>query len=219
MAITRRVFVSGSMAAPLVAPLAGAGSANAAGEQTLTALDGLAELRLTDLALKRLAGQGIGVHAVDPATPILDTDGATVGVKLTPEYASGTILATGQPGKGSGRAHGGVVLSNSLARMEITDIRGSVPDGVVLAFLKVNDEWLGELPLFSSDPSAVRLSLQPGTPGQPILVSGHGIPVTPTQEGVDEFTNAFGTALFTTKDTVFTASGHGNAWPVPSFPA
>lgn len=211
------------MAAPLVAQWAGAGSADAAGqpgEQTLTALDGLAELRLTDLALKRLAARGIGVQAVDPATPILATDGTTVaGVKLTPEYAGGTILATGQPGKGSGRAHGGVVLANSVARMEITGIRGSVPDGVVVAFLKVNDEWLGELPLFASDPGAVRLSLQPGTPGQPILVSGNGIPVTPTQEGVNEFASAFGTTLFTTTDTVFTASGHGSAWPVPSFPA
>lgn len=222
MAITRRVFVSGAMAAPLAAQLAGAGSAAAAeqvGGLTLTVLDGLAELQLTDLALKQLATQGIQVQAVAPATAIIDSDGTTVrGVKLTPEYATTTVTLTGQPSAGGGRLHGGVVLVNSKARMEITEIRCSMPDGQIFAFMKVNDEWLGELPVYVSDPSAMRLSVQLGTPGVPVAVGGSGIPITPTQKGADAFTAAFGVPLFTTEDTVFTAAGHGTAWPLPSLP-
>ncbi|KAA2257526.1 hypothetical protein F0L68_24825 [Solihabitans fulvus] len=210
------------MAAPLAAQLGGPAATAAVqqlGDQTLTVLGGLAELRLTDLALKQLATQGITVQAVAPATAIVGSDGSTVeGVQLTPEYVTGTVSATGQPSKGNGRAQGGVVLSNSRARMEITEIRGSVPDGVVLAFLKVNDQWLGELPLYVTDPSKVQISLTTGAPGQPVAVRGSGIPVTPTQQGVDAFTKAFGTALFTMKDTVFTASGQGTAWPLPAPP-
>lgn len=220
MAITRRVFVSGAMAAPLATQMGSAGAAAAQlGDQVLTALDGLTELRLTDFALEQLATQGIQVQTVEPATPIMGTDCQRVeGLKLTPEYASGTVTATGQLGKGSGRVLGGVVLSNSKACMEIADIRGSASDGLVLAFLKVNEQWLGELPLYAADLGAVKLSLQPGTPGQPIVVKGSGIPVTPTQQGVDAFAKAFGTALFTPKDAVFTAAVQGNAWPLPSLP-
>ncbi|WET83482.1 hypothetical protein P3102_15700 [Amycolatopsis sp. QT-25] len=223
MAITRRIFVSGAVAAPLVAQLGGSGSAVATaqpGDQNLTVLNGLAELQLTDLALKQLATQGIRMQAVAPATAIMGSDGRTVqGVKLTPEYTTGTVKPTGQPGTGRGRVFGGVVLVNDKARMEISGLRGGLPDSRVFAFLKVGDEWLGELPLYTADPSKVRLSLKTGAPGQPTAVQGSGISVTPTQEGLDAFSKAFGTALFTTKDTVFTASAQGNAWPLPSQPA
>ena len=218
MAITRRVFVSGAMAAPLAAQLGGAGAA--AGEQRsdqkLTLLDGLAELRVTDFALKQLATQGITMQAVAPATAIMGSDGKTVqGVKLIPEYTTGTVTLTGRPSAGIGRVLGGVVLANDKARMEITEIRGGLPDGRVFAFLKVGDQWLGELPLYATDPGKIQLSLKMGVPGKPTTVQGSGIPVTPTQEGLDAFTKAFGTALFTTKDPVFIASAEGNAWPLP----
>ncbi|SDP80900.1 hypothetical protein SAMN05421507_11581 [Lentzea jiangxiensis] len=174
-------------------------------------------MRLTEVARERLATERIEVQAVAPATAIVGADGTTVvGVKLPPEYSTGTISPVGQPGKGSGRALGGVVLRNAKARMEITGIRGSVPDGRVHAFLKIGDEWVGELPLYASDVSAVRLSVEPGAPGQPTTIKGSDIPITPTQEGVDAFTKAFGVALFTMTDTVFTASGSGRAWPVPA---
>lgn len=211
------------MAAPLVAQLGGTGSAGAAeqlGDQALTLLDGLAELQLTDLALKQFATQGIQMQAVAPATAIMGGDGKTVqGVKLTPEYATGTVSLTGQPRVGSGRMLGGVVVSNDKARMEITDIRGGLPDGRVFAFLKVGDQWLGKLPLFTMDPSKIQLSLKVGILGQPTTVQGSGIPLTPTQEGIDAFTKVFGTALFTTKDTVFTVSVQGRAWPLLSLPS
>ncbi|MFB9908939.1 hypothetical protein [Allokutzneria oryzae] len=219
MAVTRRVFVSGAMAAPFLAQLGAAAPANAnpAVDVAFTLVDGLSEMRLTELALKRLAAEKIDVQAVAPATPIVGADGTTVvGVTLPPEYGTGTVTPLGQPGKGTGRVLGGVVLRSSKARMEITGIRGSVPDGRIFAFLKVNDEWVGELPLYASDPSAVRLSVQPGSPGQPTVLKGSGIPITPTQEGVDAFTETFGVALFAVTDKVFTASGAGRAWPLPT---
>jgi hypothetical protein len=217
MAITRRVFVSAAMAAPLVSQVGGVGTAGA--EQfsdgpRYTALDGLAELRMSDFTLRQLATQDIRLEALEPATPIMG-NGRTEGVKLVPEYATGTITPLGQPGEGSGRMLGGVALADSDTRMEITDLQGLMPDGIVSALLKVDDEWLGRLPLYTSDLGAVRLSLTPGPPGQPIAVQGSGIPGTLTQEGVDVFTKAFGTALFTTRDTVFTASVQGKAWPLP----
>ncbi|MCG8927762.1 hypothetical protein [Lentzea sp. CC55] len=219
MAITRRMFVSGAMAAPVLAQLHGATSANASptADAAFTLLDGLGEMRLTEVARERLATENIEVQAVAPATPVVGADGTTVvGVKLPPEYSTGTISPVGQPGKGSGRALGGVVLRNAKARMEITGIRGSVPDGRVHAFLKIDDEWVGEVPLYAGDVSAVRLSVEPGAPGQPTTIKGSDIPITPTQEGVDAFTKAFGVALFAMTDTVFTASGSGRAWPVPA---
>ncbi|WP_157528389.1 hypothetical protein [Nocardia sp. NRRL S-836] len=219
MAITRRMFVGGAMAAPVLAQLHGEASANASptADATFTLLDGLGEMRLTDVARERLATQQIEVQALAPATAITGADGTTVvGVKLPPEYSTGSISPVGQPAKGSGRALGGVVLRNSKARMEIAGIRASVPDGRVFAFLKINDQWVGELPLYASDVSAVRLSVQPGAPGQPTVIKGSDIPITPTQEGVDAFTKAFGVALFAVTDTVFTATGGGRAWPLPS---
>lgn len=216
MAVTRRLFVSGAMAAPLLGHVGG--TAQAAGDPAFTLHDGLGELRVTDLARTRLAAAGIEIQAVEPAVPIADPDGAVTGVRMTPEYATGTIALTGQPGAGSARLEGGVVLVSPTARMEITGIRGSLPDNRVHAFLKVNDQWLGELPLYTGDPAAVRLSVVPGVPGKPTVIKGSGIPITPTQEGLDAFTEAFGTTLFTTTDVVFTSSGEGTAWPLPSLP-
>ncbi|SDF42699.1 hypothetical protein SAMN05216553_101586 [Lentzea fradiae] len=221
MGITRRVFVSGAVAAPLVAQLGVTGVAHAAapGDQRLTALDGLAELRLTDVARTRLADNGIQVQAVAPATPITGADGTTVeGVKLTPEYATGTVTALGQPGQGSGRALGGIVLSNSVARMEMAGMRVLLPEGVVFGFLKVDDDWVGELPLYAADPATMRVDLQAGAPGQPVVVRGNRIQAKPTREGVEAFTDAFGVALFTTDDVVFAAAVQGNAWPLPTLP-
>ena len=209
------------MAAPFLAQLGGATPAGAspAVDVKFTLLNGLGEIRLTELARKRLATEKIEVQAVAPATPILGADGTTVeGVKLPPEYATGTVNALGQPGEGSGRALGGVVLRNAKARMEITGIRTSVPDGRIFAFLKVNDQWVGELPLYVSDPSAVRLSVEPGLPGKPATLKGSDIPITPSKEGVDAFTKAFGVALFTETDKVFTASGTGLGLPLPVLP-
>lgn len=102
--------------------------------------------------------------------------------------------------------------------MEITGIRGSLSDNRVFAFLKTNDEWLGEVPLYTGDPSAVRLSVVPGVPGKPTVIKGSGIPITPTQEGLDAFAEAFGTTLFAITDVVFTSSGEGTAWPLPFSP-
>jgi len=210
------------MAAPFLAQMGGVAAATTTGadqvgDLTFTYLDGIGELRLTGFALKQLATEQIEMQAVAPATTITGTDGKTVeGIKLAPEYGTGTVTATGQPSRGSARMLGGAVLQNSKARMEIAGIRGSLPDGRIFAFLKVNDQWLGELPLYIGDPSTVRLAVQPGLPGQAATVKGSGIPVTPTQEGADAFKQAFGVALFTTKDTVFTASGDGHAWPMPS---
>lgn len=217
MAINRRVFASGALAVPLAAQLAGAGAASAqVGSQNLTVLQGLAELRMTDLAHERLVAEGIRMQAVAPATAIMGSDGTTVrGVALTPEYATGTITLTGQPGKGSGRVRGGVVLANSRASMEIAEIRGSAPGGEVFAFLKVDEQWIGELPVYYSDLSAMRLSVQPGTVVQPVTIKGNGIPFTLTRQGVAAFTEAFGVELFTTEDTIFTASVQGTAWPLP----
>ncbi|SDN03319.1 hypothetical protein [Allokutzneria albata] len=216
MAVTRRVFFSGAMAAPFLAQLGGTAQANPAVDVKFTLLSGLGEIRLTELALKRLATEQIQVQAVAPAAPILGADGKTVeGVTLTPEYATGTIDALGRPGTGSGRALGGVVLRNATARMEITGMRTSAPDGRIFAFLKVNDEWVGELPLYVSDPGAMRLSVEPGLPGKPTTLKGSGIPVTPSQEGIDAFAEAFGVALFTLTDKVFTASGSGLGLPLP----
>ncbi|PWW63394.1 hypothetical protein [Actinokineospora spheciospongiae] len=221
MTVTRRVFVSGAMAAPFLAQLGGAAPATASAplDTTFSLLDGLGEIRLTELALSRLAAEEIEVEAVAPATALMGADGTTVvGVTLPPEYATGTVNPLGQPAKGSARVSGGVALQNSKARMEITSIRGSMPEGRISAFLKVDDEWIGEQPLYAADPSAVRLSVQPGAPGQPTTLKGSGIPITPTQEGVDAFTEAFGVALFAVTDRVFTASGTGRAWPVPTLP-
>ncbi|WP_156753571.1 hypothetical protein [Actinokineospora pegani] len=221
MTVTRRIFVSGAMAAPFLAQLGGAAPASAASalDTTFSLLDGSCEMRLTELARTRLASEEIELQAVAPATAVLGADGTTVeGVSMPPEYATGTISPLGRPGAGSGRMLGGVVLRNSKARLEIAGIRGSVPDGRIFAFLKVDDEWLGEQPLYASDPSAMRLSVEPGAPGKPTALKGSGIPLTPTQEGVDVFTEAFGVALFTVADRVFTASGTGRAWPVPTLP-
>lgn len=207
------------MAAPFAAQFAGAGAgvADAAVDPAFTVLGGLSELRLTELALNRLASQAIEVQAVAPATTITGADGnSVVGVKLTPEYATATITRTGQPSRGIGRLRGGVVLVNSTARMEVTEIRGSVPDGLIFAFLKVDDQWVGELPLYSADPSTVRLDVLPGAPGQPTTLRSNGVPVKPTQDAVDAVMEAFGVALFTVNDPVFTASGVGTAWPLPA---
>lgn len=218
MAIIRRIFASGTMATSLFST-PGRDAVAQVGEQTFTYLEGLGELRLTDFALKQLATQKIVVQAVAPATAITGTDGKTVvGIKTKPEYGTGTVTVTKKPSKGSGRASGGAVLLNSKARMEIAGIRGSVPDGRIYAFLKVNDQWLGEVPLYSTDPSAVQLSIGLEVPPKPVTMKASGIPVKPTQEGVDAFTKAFGTALFTPKDTVFTAAADGLVWPLPSLP-
>ena len=216
MAVTRRLFVSGAMAMPILGQLGG--TAQAAADPAFTLLDGLGELRTTELARTRLAAAGIDIQAVAPAVPITGPDDRVTGVKMTPEYATGTIALTGRPGTGSARLEGGVVLVSPTARMEITGIRGSLPDNRVFAFLKVNDEWVGELPLYTGDPAAVRLSVSPGAPGKPTVIKGSGIPITPTQEGLDAFADAFGTALFTTADVVFTSSGEGTAWPLPFLP-
>ncbi|WP_424185384.1 hypothetical protein ACOBQX_26295 [Actinokineospora sp. G85] len=221
MTVTRRVFVSGAMAAPFLAQLGGATPAAASSplDTTFSLLDGSCEIRLTELARTRLAAEGIKVQPVAPSTAVLGADGKTVeGVTMPPEYATGTISPLGQPGQGAGRMLGGVVLRDSKARMEITGIRGSVPDGRIFAFLKVDDEWLGEQPVYASDPSAMRLSVEPGAPGKPTTLKGSGIPLTPTQQGVDAFADAFGVALFTVADKVFTASVTGRAWPVPTLP-
>ncbi len=174
-------------------------------------------MRLTEFGLKQFATETIAMTAVAPATAVTGADGTTVeGVNMPPEYGTGTVSPLGQPGKGSGRLLGGVVLQNPKARMEITGIRGSVSDGRVFAFLKVNDQWVGELPLYVGDPTAVRVSVLLGVPGKPTILKSTDIPITLTQEGVDAFTQAFGAALFTVADTVFTASGTGNAWPLPA---
>jgi hypothetical protein len=216
MAVTRRLFVSGAMAMPLLGQMGG--TAHAAADPAFTLLDGLGELQTTELARTRLAAEGIEIQAVAPAVPITGADGAVTGVRMTPEYATGTIALTGRPGAGSARLEGGVVLASPMARMEITGIRGSLPDNRVFAFLKVNDEWVGEVPLYTGDPAAVRLSVVPGVPGKPTVIKGSGIPITPTQEGLDAFAEAFGTTLFTTTDVVFTSSGEGTAWPLPFLP-
>lgn len=222
MAVTRRLFVSGAVAAPLLGQMGGTAAAAAAtgsaADPAFTLLDGLSELQATELALTRLASEGIEIQAVEPAVPITGADARVVGVRMTPEYANGTIALTGQPGSGSGRLLGGAVLTSPTARMEITGIRGSLPDNRIFAFLKVNDQWVGELPMYTGDPAAVRLSVLPGTPGKPTVIKGSGIPLTPTQEGLDAFAGAFGTALFALTDVVFTSSGEGNAWPLPSSP-
>ncbi|WP_086821056.1 hypothetical protein [Allokutzneria sp. NRRL B-24872] len=221
MAVTRRIFFSGAMAAPFLAQLGSGAPANASTtlDVRFTVLNGLGEIRLTELARTRLAGENIVVEAVAPAAPVLGADGKTVeGITLPPEYATGSITALGQPSAGSGRALGGVVLRNARARMEITGIRTSVPDGRIFAFLKVDDQWVGELPLYVSDPSAVRLSVEPGLPGKPTALKGSGIPITPSKDGVDAFTKAFGVPLFTETDKVFTASGSGLGLPLPVLP-
>ncbi|MFC4852681.1 hypothetical protein [Actinophytocola glycyrrhizae] len=204
------------MAAPLLGQLGGtAAAAGSAADPAFALLDGLSELRVTDLALTRLASEGIAIQAVEPAVPISGADGAVVGVRMPPEYATGTIALTGEPGTGGARLRGGVVLVSADARMEITGIRGSVPDNRVFAFLQVNDEWVGELPLYTWDPAAVRLSVLPGAPGKPTVIKGSGIPVTAAQEGLDAFAEAFGATLFAPTDVVFTTSVEGNAWPLP----
>ncbi|RJQ85444.1 hypothetical protein [Amycolatopsis panacis] len=195
------------------------------GEQTFTYLDGSGTLQVTDSALKQLAKEQIVLQAVPPATAVMGGTGkkTVVGIQTKPEYGTGTVdllsTTTGRPLKGSGRARGGAVLTNSKARMEIAGIRGSVPDGKIYAFLKVNDQWLGEVPLYSTDPSKVQLAIEPGVPSQPVKMTASDIPVTPTQEGVDAFTKAFGIALFTPKDIVFTASANGLVWPLPYLPS
>ena len=217
MTVTRRIFVSGALATPFLAQLGGAAPANATVATAFSLLDGLSEIRFTESALKRLAAEKIEIQPIAPATALLGADGTTVeGVKLPPEYANGTLDPLGQPVKGSGRLLGGVVLQNAKARVEIVGIRASVPDGRIFAFLKVNDQWIGELPLHASDPSAVRLSVEPGAPGSPTTLKGSGIPITPTPEGADALAKAFGVVLFPVSDTVLTASGTGRAWPVPT---
>jgi hypothetical protein len=210
------------MAAPFLAQLAGGTPVNAtpadrAVDQAFALLDGLSVMRLTEFALRQFATETIAMTAVAPATAVIGADGMTVeGVNMPPEYGTGTVSPLGQPRKGSGRLLGGVVLQNLKARMEITGIRGSVSDGRIFAFLKVNDEWVGELPLYVGDPAAVRLSVQLGVPGQPTILRSTNIPIALTQEGVEAFATAFGTSMFTVTDTVFTASGTGNAWPLPA---
>lgn len=219
MAVTRRVFVSGAMATSLLA-LPARDAAAQVGDQAFTYLDGLGQLRLTDSALAQLATQKITVQAVAPATAITGSDGTTVvGITTSPEFGVGTVSVTGHASQASGRARGGVVLANASARMEIAEIRGSVPENLVYGFLKVNDVWVGEVALYAFDAGAVQLSVQPGSLGLPTTMQASGIPVTPTQAGADAFTNAFGTALFTTKDTVFLASAQGHVFPLPSLPA
>lgn len=99
MAVTRRLFVSGAMAMPLLGQMGG--TAHAAADPAFTLLDGLGELRATELARTRLAAEGIEIQAVAPAVPITGADGAVTGVKMTPEYATGTIALTGRPSAGS----------------------------------------------------------------------------------------------------------------------
>ncbi|MGE7391322.1 hypothetical protein ACQKM2_38225 [Streptomyces sp. NPDC004126] len=197
--------------------MAPASAAERPGGLRLTALSGLAELRLTSLALRQLATRGIKAEAVPPATPVLAADGRTVaGFKMVPEYTAGTIDAAGRPGEGSGRAKGGVVLANDKARMEISGIRGELPDGRVFASLKIGDRWVGELPLYRMDVTDLRLSLGASASGQPIGLRGEGIAMMPTKEGLDAFAEAFGTVLFGTGDIVFTASVRGDVYPVPA---
>src|SRR5690349_8650862 len=133
MAVTRRLFVSGAMAMPLLGQMGG--TAQAAADPVFTLLDGLGELRATEVARTRLAAAGIEIRAVEPAVPITGADGVVTGVRMTPEYATGAIALSGRPGAGSARLEGGVVLVSPTARMEITGIRGSLPDNRVFAFL------------------------------------------------------------------------------------
>jgi hypothetical protein len=221
MDFTRRVFVSGALAASFLTTLSGEAEAvpGVPLDPAFTVLDGLSELRFTDLALQRLRSLGITVYAVAPATVITGADGVTVeGISMQPEYGTFALSPDGRPSKAAGRGQGGVGLRSGQASMEIADIRGDLTDNKVHAFLKVNDQWLGELPLYTGDPSQVRLALSPGAPNQPSTIKGTNIPVTPTQEALDAFEKAFGSSLFTTQDTVFTASGQGHAWPLPASP-
>ncbi|TQI94460.1 hypothetical protein FB471_6625 [Amycolatopsis cihanbeyliensis] len=222
MEFTRRIFFSGAMAAPLLGQLGGGAATAAEGTEAGTAfalIDGLSELRLTTLALERLREEGIEVQAVAPASEILGADGSTVeGVTMPPEYGRVVIDLSGQPTDGRGRVRGGVRLRSEQTSMEITEVRGDLSDGRIFAFLKVNEDWVGEVPLYATDPAAVRLDLRPGAPTKPTTLRGSDVPITPTEEGLAAFEDAFGTSLFTATDVVLRGSGEAGAWPVPSWP-
>jgi hypothetical protein len=218
MDITRRIFVSGAMAMPFLGKIgtADATENSPALNPTFTVLSGLSELRLTEHALNRLREIGVAPYAVAPAETIAGPDGTSVvGVRLPAEHGRMSIGLGGRPVTALARALGGVGLRGDGASMEIVGIHGNAADGRVLAFLKVNNLWQGEFPVYQITLDEVRLVTEPGLPNNPTKITASAVPLRPAQEGLDAFAATFGSPVFTVDDVVANSRAEGLCWPLP----
>jgi hypothetical protein len=213
MVVSRRVVLTGTAAAPLLA-LLGQSSAQAQQSSLVRIIDGWGQARLTPDAVDVLAKIKGTVHAIQPAELVAGQTTPTVRVpvqtgKFRPDFtelegiiAGGIRLRTPSRDMRLQRLNGSLVVKRGKDESELTGKGAIILDGERAEF--------GPLTTTVLDEAVV--TIDPGKPGKPTTARVEA-PVYATAEAVTLFTQYFGGSGLTQDMKVAQASVECRYWP------
>ncbi|MFD8378250.1 hypothetical protein ACFV2X_06710 [Streptomyces sp. NPDC059679] len=204
MSAKRRSVLGAAMAAPLLAQFTGAASATAAPGTLGTVSEGWAEVRWTEQAQALLDRFQAVVEAVAPAQLVQDAQGRAI--RFPVRSGQGDPSAD-DPSKAHGdrRLDGGVDIRTPDGNVRVTGLAGVLRDGPASGKCVVNGADLGHQAVVRPGLDKGVLKAESVPLGKPMKVRMTDVPLRPTPELVETFSNTFsntfGDADFTT-DTV-----------------
>ncbi|MDT0543650.1 MULTISPECIES: hypothetical protein [Streptomyces] len=215
MSATRRSVLGAAMAGPLLAQFTGAASAATAEPGTLgTVSEGWVEVRWTEQAQVLLDRFQAVVEAVAPAQLVRDAQGGAI--RFPVRSGQGDPSAADPPrAHGDGRLDGGVDIRTPDGNVRVTGLEGALQDGLASGKCVVNGVDLGHQAVVRPGLDKGVLKTESVPLGKPMKVRMTDVPLRPTPELVETFSNTFGDAGFTTDTVLAHVTAEGVYTPPP----
>ncbi|MGK4585868.1 hypothetical protein [Kitasatospora sp. HPMI-4] len=200
MSATRRGVLGAALTAPLLAQFTGTASGTTAAGTLGTVSDGWVEVRWTPRAQEQLDRFQAVVEAVAPARLVTDARGTAIRF---PVRSGAGDPSPAKPSKahGNGRLDGGIAVSTPNGDVRVTELEGVLQDGLAFGRCAVNGVDIGHRSVFRPGADEGLLTTESVALGRPMKVRLAEVPLRPTPELVETFTNTFGGPAFTV-DTV-----------------